>query len=198
MEHSYHHGDLRQALIDAALDITADRGGEALTMRQVARDVGVSHAAPYHHFSDRAGLLAAVAEQGFRWLAERISEVEGDPSTILREAGVAYVVFAVQNPELFRLMFSREIAISEAHPGLGEAVAAAKDGLAGAIEACNISDGGPPQREFTLVVCWAMVHGLATLTINGQLSRPGTDADVAARMSRESLDCLWRGLASGN
>src|SRR2546429_977719 len=77
----YHHGNLRQALIDAALELIEERGVPALTLREVARQVGVTHAAPQRHFADRAALVAAVAEQGFRGLAAHVAAVRGPPRT---------------------------------------------------------------------------------------------------------------------
>ena len=193
MESTYHHGNLRQALIDAALHITREHGIKAVTIRRVARSVGVSHAAPYHHFADRSNLIAAVAEQGFQQLAQKVSEAEGAGADQLREAGVAYVVFAVRDPELFRLMFGREASDSDGDPGLASAAAAARSALVNAFPAVDASSGEVPVNETLVNTCWALVHGLAMLIINGQLPQTMTP-EAAAELSRESLDLVWSGL----
>src|SRR5262245_23788463 len=104
----YHHGDLRRALLDAALEILAEGGAAGLTLREVARRAGVTHAAPYRHFEDKAALLAAVAEEGFRAVyAEMLARSERvkDPVERLYQIGAAYVLFAVTHPAHFRVMF---------------------------------------------------------------------------------------------
>ena len=108
---SYHHGDLRDALMRAARTILEKDGLAELSLRGVARAVGVSPAAPYHHFADKHALLTAVATQGFAALrSEMITRMakETDPVARLDASGVGYVVFAVDNPALFRLMFGGE------------------------------------------------------------------------------------------
>src|SRR5829696_6591713 len=126
MVDSYHHGDLRRALIDATLELLEE--GEEPSLRAVARRAGVSHTAPYHYFADRRNLVAAVAEEGlvaFREALERgASKAVGPPGRLL-EAGVAYVRFAVENPARFRLMFSAALAERSELPGLQEAYSSA-------------------------------------------------------------------------
>jgi AcrR family transcriptional regulator len=189
----YHHGDLHQALIDAAREIVQSDGAAAVTIRQVARAVGVSHAAPYHHFGDKSALLAAVAEDGFRRLASGLGAVEAefaDPSLRLREAGVAYVVFAVRNPELFRLMFSRETA----EAAKSETPRTATQETRGYLERA-LASYGPFGGDDALRACWAMVHGLATLIISGQFGDGAMRPEAAAEISRQALDSIWQGLA---
>ncbi|SPF35806.1 Family transcriptional regulator [Candidatus Sulfopaludibacter sp. SbA4] len=106
---SYHHGDLRAALLRASLDLMRQHGLHEFTLREVARRVGVSHAAPFRHFRDKDELLAAIAEEGFIRLTECLSAAVGkdwEPSRRLRNAAVAYVEFARNAPEQFRVMFS--------------------------------------------------------------------------------------------
>src|SRR5688572_15237261 len=108
----YHHGDLRRALLDAALEILEEGGSSALTLREVARRAGVSHAAPYRHFADKAALLSAVAEEGFRVVYEEMisrSAMCVDPVEKLNQVGVAYVLFAVEHPAHFRVMFGPDV-----------------------------------------------------------------------------------------
>jgi AcrR family transcriptional regulator len=107
---TYHHGDLRNALIQAGLGILAEGGAQELDLRKVARRAGVSHAAPYRHFADKQALIAAINEEGFHLLAERIRsslrEVTDEPLEQLLGVALAYVRFAQENPWLMREMFS--------------------------------------------------------------------------------------------
>ena len=105
----YHHGDLRRALVEAAERILENEGPSALSLRAVAREAGVSAAAPYHHFKDKNELLAAIAQEGFELLAQAMREGaahEEDPRRRLNALGVAYVRFARDNPALYNLMYS--------------------------------------------------------------------------------------------
>src|SRR4029079_8364193 len=97
----YHHGDLRRTLLDAALALVASQGVGALSLRELARKAGVSHAAPYRHFESREALLAALATEGFLGLgAEMMQTAAGEPNPLLRfrALGVAYVIYAVRHP----------------------------------------------------------------------------------------------------
>ena len=115
---NYHHGALRDALIHAAREILESQGYEALTLRAAARRVGVSQAAPYNHFADKAALLAAIAAQGFSEFAAAMRQemdAEVEPQARLNATGIAYVGFATSNPGLFKLMFG-----SSAHQASGD------------------------------------------------------------------------------
>ncbi len=188
-ENQYHHGDLRRALVQAAIDILRKDGSDALTLRRVARQAGVSHAAPYHHFADRRALVAAVAEQGFAKLAvvAETARRSSVPSEQLHEAGIAYVVFAVEHPEHFRIMFSREIADTTAYPELRASAEKAKAVLKRAVDASESEAGESLSTDLRLVTAWALVHGLATLLIDGQL---GTEANTPAGASRLTRNAL--------
>src|SRR3954451_21225511 len=98
---SYHHGNLRRVLIDKALEAIADDGVAALSLRDVARRAGVSHAAPAHHFGDKAGVLTAIATEGFELLAGATRAASGD----LLDRGLAYIRFAVEHPAHYEVMF---------------------------------------------------------------------------------------------
>jgi AcrR family transcriptional regulator len=110
---SYHHGNLRRALIDAALGLIEKEGPASLSLREVARRAGVSTAAPYRHFPSREALLAAVAEEGFRLLGDEIRRAiaaHDDAPRCLGEAGIAYVLFAAAHPSRYNVMLSPELA----------------------------------------------------------------------------------------
>jgi AcrR family transcriptional regulator len=199
----YHHGDLRRALIAAARDVLREEGLPGLTLRAVARRARVSHAAPYHHFADREELLAALAATGFDELSAFIgrhlaaSAVEG--GLLLREAAVGYVLFAVSQPDLFRLMFGATLSDREPPAVLressGRAYGLIHQGIAGALGAGGGDDRQDPRIESMARACWAMAHGIASLAIDGQLGEK--DADSMARETRALTEVLWRGLGSG-
>ena len=168
----YHHGNLRQALIDAALELIEERGVSALTLREVARQVGVTHAAPQRHFADRAALVAAVAEQGFRGLGAHVAAVRGSartPAQRLRALGVAYVEYALAHPAHLRVMFSPEVADKSRHPELAAAAqvvhAALVEQIAIGQRHGSVAPGDPDELSFA---AWSMVHGCAVLLIDGQ------------------------------
>lgn len=174
--HSYHHGSLPQALIDATELLLADKGPEGFSLREVARRAGVSPAAPAHHFGDSRGLLTAVATVGFDGLAQALREGEArggrDPRARLREQGVAYVNFAMRYPGRFRLMFRDGLLGDD--PGLQRAGNAAFMVLENGVrEAFGTASGKPlPAKAWTaLLALWSAVHGFAHLTIAGRFDR---------------------------
>jgi AcrR family transcriptional regulator len=191
----YHHGDLRRALLDAALEIVHDRGLAALTMRAVARKTRVSHMAAYHHFKDKAALLAAVAEEGFRALRQRMLEriacCPDDARAQLRESGIAYVVFAVRNPNLFRVMFGPERAKAAAYPKLDEAAKATFAVVLGLVEQSQEAKTIPTgDVQYVGLHAWALVHGLAMLCIDGRLGPEAREPAHAERIAYAALRAL--------
>ena len=164
----YHHGDLRRALLEAAAAEIADVGPSAISLRSIARRAGVSHAAPAHHFGDRAGLLAAVAAEGFRRMNEAmLAAAETNAADPLTAIGRAYVDFARANPGEFAVMFRPELLAPD--PDLETHGAAAHQRLTEAIAATPgaACDGEDP--AVTSARLWSLVHGLATLVITGSL-----------------------------
>src|SRR5215467_5756971 len=102
---TYHHGDLRAAILDEAARLVAERGADRVSLRELARDAGVSHAAPAHHFSDRRGLFTALATQGFELLAAALVEARGN----FADAALAYVRFAIGHPGHYQVMFNKSL-----------------------------------------------------------------------------------------
>src|SRR5277367_6340117 len=142
----YHHGALRGALIRAARDILESEGYEGLTLRAAARRVGVSQAAPYNHFADKAALLAAIAAQGFREFAAAMRQemdAEVEPQARLNATGIAYVAFATSNPGLFKLMFGTSAHRASGDPDLDAARTSAYEVLRGAVRSVE----GPDPRD---------------------------------------------------
>jgi len=186
----YHHGNLRQALIDAALELIEERGVPALTLREVARRVGVTHAAPQRHFADRAALVAAVAEQGFRGLGAHMEAVRASasarvPSQRLRALGVAYVEYALAHPAHLRVMFSPEVADKSRYPELAAAAQEVHDTLVKQIVEGQrqgaVAPGDPDELSFA---ARSMVHGCAILLIDGQASGKSPAALIDAALNR--------------
>lgn len=187
MNRPYHHGDLHRALLDAALAIVEESGVAALTLRAVARRVGVTHAAPYRHFPDKAALLAAVATEGFRQLTDRMNAareaVEGDELDRMAAIGAAYVSFAVEHPARYRVMFGRDLdGVPEDHPFRVSAQAAfgVLTRCVGELEPlpAGAAVGSHPSVDGRAVLAWATVHGLALLMMDRRLPCP---TDPSAR-----------------
>lgn len=165
----YHHGDLARTLVEAGSEILAEAGVEALTLRAVTRRAGVSATAATPHFGNLTGLRSAIAATGYDALACRLNAAQGADAV---QAGMAYLDFARTNPDLFRLMFRREM-LDFGHPALAEASTRAFSvlkALSGRTES-GANDKPDPAR---LAGLWGRVHGLAVLSIDGMLS-PFTD-----------------------
>lgn len=177
---NYHHGDLRAALLNEGAALVAESGPQGLTLRKLAQRLGVSHMAPYRHFEDKDALLAAIAADGFQQLkaclefAEKAGSASKTP--LLRE-GVAYVVFALDQPALFRLMFGAGRPAgqyAELDASRAEAFGVLLRQIPGkAAKAKRESDAETAERQARARGCWALVHGLALLLLDGLLQMPG-------------------------
>lgn len=178
----YHHGDLRRALVAAGLVLLEQKGAAALGLREIARLVGVSAAAPYRHFADRKALLEAVAAEGFRNFAAAMNKAaEGLPETEqLAAMAFAYVRFALDQPAMFRLMFSSDLHPYR-EPDLREQADAAYATIA---RVAAREDKSAPGE--TAVICWSFVHGLAMLVLEEQiLGVTAGNAEVLVRVLTE-------------
>ncbi|MFD7674468.1 TetR/AcrR family transcriptional regulator [Streptomyces anulatus] len=175
-ERTYHHGDLRRVILDAALDVIATNGPGALSLRDLARRAGVSHAAPAHHFKDRTGLLTAVAAEGYALFADALA---GAPD--LRERGVAYVRFAATHPAHFQVMFQPDLHRTD-DPDLLAARARATEVLRAGVADLPPAGRGEDDR-LAGVAAWSLAHGFATLLLSGNLSdaMEGRDPEAAFR-----------------
>jgi AcrR family transcriptional regulator len=188
----YHHGDLRRALLDAALRLVESEGAPALTLRAAARLAGVSQAAPYRHFADKQALLAAVAEEGFRAMTAAMRRAmhphEDEPLLKFRALGLGYVEFARSHPAHFRVMFGPELADRSTHPALAEVAAEAFRLLVASIADCQRAgfarEGDP---EDLAVTAWSTVHGLSALIVNGQLGARGAPIDELGERVTQNL-----------
>ena len=170
---AYHHGDLKRALIDKAIELIGVRGVEALTLKEVAHALGVTHAAPYRHFKDKQALLEAVAHAGFDKLALRMQRAHargaGDARRQFLDTGFAVVEFAMAHPAQYRAMFfgykSASVAELEAAP---ESTAfRAFLGYIAAWQAAGLLRPAPPMS--LALAIWSTTHGLSSLVSSGQL-----------------------------
>ena len=189
-EGRYHHGELRQALLDEAAAVVEREGVAALSLRDLARRLGVSHAAPAHHFPDRAALLVELARDGFERFAAAMEAggAQGrDPLDRLRRIGAAYVRFATEHPGRFRVMFGREGSdVRQIPPALAEAGERSYGILLRAVEAvlARWPAGRRPPVEAVAFTCWAIVHGAAMLWIDGALRRKAPPAEARAAFEK--------------
>lgn len=193
----YHHGDLRRALLEAGERLVAKQGAARASLRSIAREAGVSSAAPYHHFADRESLLAEVAASGFRSLGRAMETAAtahraDPPLDRLRAAGVAYVGFAAENPHLYRLMFGGLLSDRSRFPGL-QAAAEATFGVLLRFLGPRDVGGGAGTLPAAALAAWSTVHGLAFLLIEGMLRDEAAELGVEEIARRVTL-VLGRGL----
>jgi len=190
---TYHHGDLRQALLSAALEILKTKDAKSISLREVARQAGVSHTAPYRHFEDKAALLAAVAEEGFtefgHYLQTAVDQANAAPVESLQAIGEAYVRYALDHPTHFRVMFGcfpagepEDSTLSRVSNGTFQIlvdviISGQTAGLLRAGDAHLLALGR-----------WSMVHGLAMLLLDGMLGdTEATATDLVRSLLQDSL-----------
>jgi|SRR5579859_2574653 len=175
---TYHHGDLRAALLHAAMELLEESGEADLSLRAVARRAGVSPAAPYRHYADREALVSAVAAVGYRELAERLAAAHPAPATPeqLASVAVAYVQFALERPALFRIMFT-EPCDRDNHERVSATASVSQYVRAIVERTFPQADAGA-----LATAVWALVHGLAFLHLDGKLDA-GTPTVVAERIT---------------
>jgi AcrR family transcriptional regulator len=166
--------DLRQKVLEASLALIEEGGLDRLSMREVARKAGVSHQAPYHYFADREAILAALAGEGFSKLGgalERAAAQAGsNPASAVADMGRAYVEFALRNPAYFQAMFRADAVPLDRYP---EARNREEEAFGKLIESVDqaFANQHTEVRRAIAVGSWAMVHGLATLILEGSLAR---------------------------
>ena len=194
---AYHHGDLREALLDAAEALLAQRGAEGLSLRDLARRAGVSHAAPYHHFAGLPELLAALAARSFQQLGAAmqagVDAHPGDARAQLLAIAEAYVGFARRRPARFRLMFGPVLASRRLHPALDHAAGAAFRVL---LDAATRFD--PAAGALIALTGWSLAHGVSHLDLDGAfagLPLPGPLPDAAELVRHLSARVLAVGLS---
>ena len=191
----YHHGNLRRALLDESLAVIGDKGVEGLSLREVATRVGVSNAAPYHHFADKTALLSALAYEAMDLMDQRMAaaqaEAGADAMEQLLAIGMAYVEFAVERPDYYAAMTAAELNAPAAQSSAPPPEAGGGDTwqrLLSAVIACQQA-GELPQGDPVIlaVFLWSLVHGLAELWRGGPLQLMPQAADGLAPMARRVL-----------
>jgi AcrR family transcriptional regulator len=165
--------DLRQDVLQASLALIEEGGLDRLSMRKVARKAGVSHQAPYHYFGDREAILAALAGEGFSRLGQSLARAAadaGEPGDAVVAMGKAYVDFAIRHPPYFQVMFRADAVPLDRYP---EARKQENEAFGKLVEEIDKAFTGqaPEERRRIAVAVWAMVHGLATLILEGSLAR---------------------------
>jgi AcrR family transcriptional regulator len=194
-EKKYHHGDLKNALIEAGAEILSKEGVKGLSLRKVARKAGVSHAAPYAHFPDKQTLIAAISTEGYRMLYERldaaVQRYRDDPHRQLVEAAWAYVSFALSDPAHFKVTFSGVVEKEKDYPAYVE-MSKKSFGLVvqivAACQAAGVLKLGP--ADATAVSVWSLVHGFASLLLESQISHTLLDRMTVREMLIFSLNHL--------
>jgi len=185
----YHHGDLRRALLEAALALIAEAGTSGLSLREVARRAGVTYGAPYHHFADKTALLAAVARQGFEALIAELEHAATRRTTLESELlamSEAYVAFAIRHASHYRVMFLPDVKQSqdatEMHAAAGRAFGLLQERIARA----RTSESEKVHQVLATTV-WAALHGLSLLAIDGMLESKGPEPDKVIRSACRSI-----------
>ena len=191
---AYHHGDLREALVQAGVAILEENGLAALTLRETARRAGVSHAAPYHHFADKEALLAAVAARGFQMQREEMTLAANQlaqKNDELQAYGLTYAAFAQAHPSLFRLMYSLGKAKVPSSDELNQAAASVYEGILDGI--CEKTGCDRKQAQSIALLLWSSVHGITMLWLDGQFEGPDSPPlDALAFQVTEALGPVLR------
>ncbi len=187
---AYHHGDLQQQAHEQAMTIVREHGDSAISLRALAKQLGVSAPALYRHYADRESLLAELAISGFQWLRQRLLKVDQrDSRQALIGIGLAYVAFAQDEPNLYRLMFGGRVLPLGVHPRLD---AAGK----GAFQVLEDTIANGRQRgylkaaplDLMTATAWSLVHGLSQLSIDGHLPTADVEPHLAEGVTSLLLD----------
>lgn len=174
LKQKYHHGDLRSALLEAALAVISEMGPQGLSIREVARRAGVSHAAPYRHFADKDEMILAVVEQGFELMQQTMLEEKAaapdDPVNQFAASGLAYVNFALQHPAYYRVMFSGDLLSTKGHVTLQHTSHEALQEMVANITQCQtlgvVKQGDAVMQALTIL---STIHGFVSLVNDNRI-----------------------------
>jgi AcrR family transcriptional regulator len=177
---TYHHGDLKNALIEAGIDILAQEGVSGLSLRKVARKASVSHAAPYAHFADKQALIAAISADGHQRIHSKIASImeryPDDPLRQFVETAWAYAEFGLENPDHFRITFSGVVERERDYPALVETASDNFELVRALVMRCQAAGIlSPGEPDLVAVGVWGLVHGFVSLVQQGQVSRTVLD-----------------------
>ncbi|MCA1899503.1 MAG: TetR/AcrR family transcriptional regulator [Chloroflexi bacterium] len=179
-EKKYHHGDLKNALIEAGIKILSEEGTGGLTLRKVAKLAGVSHSAPYAHFADKQSLIAAISTEGFKRLYAELDAAilanADNPRRQLMEGARAYVQFAMNNIGAFKVMFSSALEKEKDYPSFVEISHKTFERVVDIVKACQAAGAlRPAPPEVMAVAVWGQLHGIISLILEGQISHTVLD-----------------------
>lgn len=194
---AYHHGDLRNALLDAAASAARDVGAESLSMRDVARRVGVSHTAAYKHFADKDDLLRGLAVRAFGVLADDLKVAVGDSARSLEDIGAAYMRFAMEHAAVFRFMFQRSLCMPEGqYDPLEHAGRASQQVLRDHVALLQKSGVlGPGDVDEMALSVWSQVHGITTIVMETPVFKTAS-SEMAEGLVRQGVRSLVAGIAA--
>ncbi len=177
---NYHHGDLKNALIKAGVEILSKEGIEGLSLRKVAQRAGVSHSAPYSHFPDKQSLIAAISTEGFNQLYAELDAAvlayPKNPKKQLLQGALAYLQFALNNTDTFKIMFSGVLEKEKEYPAFVEISHKTFQRVVDVVRACQ--EAGilrSTSPEMMAVAAWGQVHGIVSLALEGQISHAVLD-----------------------
>jgi AcrR family transcriptional regulator len=206
----YHHGDLKNALITAGIDILAEDGESGLSLRKVASRAGVSHSAPYAHFADKQALIAAISTEGYRRLYEKLIGVRntyaGDPLRQLVETAWVYTRFAMDDTAHFKITFSGILEKEKDYPEFVEMSKRSFSVVEEIVRTCQetgVLEAGP--TDAVAVSVWSMVHGFVSLLLENQISHTVTDRMTIRgllifainRLTLSSIPTEWKSEPTG-
>jgi AcrR family transcriptional regulator len=194
---TYHHGDLKNALIEAGADILSQDGVSGLSLRKVALKAGVSHTAPYAHFVDKQALIAAISTEGYRRLYEALAAAvqrhENDPARQLVEGAWAYLQFALHDIDHFKIALSGAVEKEKDYPAFVEMARQNFALLVKIVETCQaakILKRGP--ADLTAVSVWSLIHGFVSLILEDQISHTVLDRVSLRQMLIFTLNQITR------
>ena len=193
---SYHHGDLKNALIKAGVEILSSEGVEGLSLRKVAQRAGVSHNAPYSHFADKQSLIAAISTEGFKQLYQgldaAISSYPDDPKRQLQKGARAYVQFAINNTDTFKIMFSGVLEKEKEYPAFVKISHKTFERVVDVVHACQeagLLRSAP--AEIMAVAVWGQIHGIISLMLEGQISHTVLDRFDIGEIIRFAMEQIF-------
>ena len=176
----YHHGDLKNALIKAGVEILSKEGIEGLSLRKVAQRAGVSHSAPYSHFPDKQSLIAAISTEGFNQLYAELDAAvlayPKSPKKQLQQGALAYLQFALNNTDTFKIMFSGVLEKEKEYLAFVEISHKTFQRVVDVVRACQeVGIMRATSPEMMAVAAWGQVHGIVSLALEGQISHTVLD-----------------------
>lgn len=194
-EKKYHHGDLRQALLEQARVSLHTKGADQLSLRAIAAQIGVSHVAVYHHFANKTALLSALAVDAFAELQQYMAAInETEPEEQLRGLARAYIDFALTHPAEFRLMFAPALRRDDERTPVEQAGRTTYQQLLDAVQALHRVQSISAPVDATAITLWALVHGLATLMLDGPLYRNAKTITGREKVIEIAVDQLLTGV----